>query len=67
MVGVGAGLVIVGMLVGIALLTGWITMLGWNATMPYLFGLKTITYMQGFWLNVLGGLLFKSSTNVSNK
>jgi hypothetical protein len=66
-IGVTAGLAVVATIVAVALLTGWITMLCWNYTLPYLFGFKTITYLQGFALNILGGMFFKSSTNVSNK
>lgn len=66
-IGVTAGLAVVATIVGVALLTGWITMLSWNYTLPYLFGFKEITYLQGFALNILGGMFFKSSTNVSNK
>lgn len=50
-----------------ALFTGWIVMLCWNATMPMLFGLSTITYWQGYCLVVLGNVLFKSSTSYMNK
>ena len=49
-----------------ALFTGWIVMLCWNATMPMLFGLSTITYWQGYCLAVLGNVLFKSSTSYNN-
>jgi hypothetical protein len=66
-IGVTAGLAVVATIVGVALLTGWITMLCWNYTLPYLFDFKSITYLQGFALNILGSMLFKSSTNVSNK
>lgn len=33
----------------------------WNWLMPVLFGLKSITWLQAFGLNVLCGLLFKSA------
>lgn len=61
-------LVVVGaiaLVMGVAFLTGWITMIAWNATMPYLFTLPTISFMQGFWLNALAGMLLKS--NVTHK
>ena len=35
------------------LFTGWIVMLLWNWLMPSIFGLKTITYWQGWGLIVL--------------
>lgn len=49
-----------------ALFTGWIVMLCWNATMPMLFDLSTITYWQGYCLAVLGSVLFKSNTSYNN-
>ena len=35
------------------LFTGWIVMLLWNWLMPSIFGLKTITYWQGWGLIIL--------------
>lgn len=66
-IGITAGLAVVGTIVLIALLTGWITMLCWNYTLPYLFGFKSITYLQGFALNILGGMFFKSSQTNNTK
>lgn len=59
--------VLLGLLVVLAccLFTGWLVMLCWNATMPMIFGLSTITYWQGYCLAVLSGMLFKS--NISYK
>lgn len=37
----------------LGLFIGWIVMLCWNATMPMIFGLSTITYWQGYCLTVL--------------
>ncbi len=37
---------------------GYLTMYLWNWLMPGIFGLKTITYCQGFGLLILGKLLF---------
>lgn len=34
----------------------------WDAVMPDLFGLKTITWTQALWLSLLCSFLFKSST-----
>lgn len=53
------------LVVAVSFVTGWITMLAWNETMPYLFTLPTISFMQGFWLNTLAGMLLKS--NVTNQ
>jgi len=49
-----------------AFLTGWIVMLLWNWLMPMLFGLKTITYLEGWGIACLSGLLFKGTTTVKN-
>jgi hypothetical protein len=60
-IGITSGLVVVAIIVVLALLTGWITMLCWNYTLPYLFGFKSITPLQGVALNILSGLLLKST------
>jgi hypothetical protein len=65
--GIGVGVVALGIIVLLALLTGWITMLCWNYTLPYLFGVKEITYLQGFALNILSGMLLKSTQTNNNK
>ena len=38
----------------------------WNYVMPYLFGLKTIEWLQAWCLMFVSGCLFKSN-NVNNK
>lgn len=52
-----------------ALLVGFIVMLLWNWLMPVIFGLTKITYIQGWGISFLSGLLFKgtSSTNIDKK
>jgi len=40
------------------------TMWSWNYVMPYLFGMKEITVWHAFSLNVLAGMLIKSTLNV---
>ncbi|MBN1128892.1 MAG: hypothetical protein JXA71_07900 [Chitinispirillaceae bacterium] len=54
------GLVVGGVALAVlfALAFGWLVMLLWNWLMPALFGLKTITYWQGFGMLVLAKLLF---------
>ena len=54
-----------GLLVLIALLTGVPVYFLWNAIVPDIFGLPTITFWQALGLSVLCSLLFKNST--SNK
>ena len=41
------------------LLFAFPTMLSWNYTMPYLFGLKTITWQQVWCLSFLSGMFIK--------
>lgn len=50
----------------IAAVFGIVTTWAWNETMPAIFGLPTITWLQGFALNLLGGALFKS-TSISSR
>ena len=49
-----------------AVLLGYPTKWLWNALMPDIFGLKTITFWQAVRLLYLSGLLLKSSTSKSN-
>lgn len=42
----------------IAFLSPWIVMLLWNALIPTIFGLTTITYWQSFGLSILVSFLF---------
>jgi len=58
---VAVALVIVAVFVS-ALISGYFVMLLWNWLMTDLFGLKTITYWQGWGLSALGGLLFKPTS-----
>lgn len=44
-----------------ALITGVIVMLLWNWLMPTIFGLGTITYLQGTGISLLCAILFKSN------
>lgn len=50
-----------------ALITGIIVMLLWNWIMPVLFGFKAITYLQGWGISFLCGLLFRGTTTVNTK
>ena len=55
---VGLGIGGLALAVLFAFLFGWLVMLLWNWLMPTLFGLKQITYWQGFGLVILAKLLF---------
>ena len=57
---------IIGMVIGglalavlFAFLFGWVVMLLWNRLMPDIFGLKEITYWQGWGLVLLSHILIK--------
>ena len=59
----GVALIGVTIAVVFSLLFGVVVMLLWNWLMPSIFGLKTITYWQGFGLCVLGKILFSGIHN----
>ncbi len=50
----------------VSLLMAFPTMWLWDWLMPVIFGLKEITFWQAFGINLLSGILFKSS-NTSSK
>ncbi len=39
-------------------------MWAWNYVMPYMFGLKTLTWLQAFCMSVVFSVLFKSTASV---
>jgi len=43
------------------------TWLLWNWLMPHIFGLPTISLLQALGLNILAGILFKSSSHKYEK
>jgi hypothetical protein len=55
---------VVGLLILSAILLAIPTMVLWNYVMPYVFGLVPITLFQAMALNILSGILFKSSVTV---
>lgn len=61
--GIGAFFLVILFIVLYAFVIGFFVMLLWNWLMPMLFGLKTITYIEGWGLSFLCGLLFKSSNS----
>ena len=62
------GTVLLGLVVvaGASLIAGAIVSFAWNRLMPYLFGLPTLDYWQGFLMSMLIGTLF-SKTKISSK
>jgi hypothetical protein len=44
--------------IGLLFLFGWVVMLLWNWLMPEIFGLKRISYWQGWGLLLLSSILF---------
>ena len=61
---VEAILFVVGIFLLSAIIMGFPTMWLWNYVMPYVFGLTPITLFQAMALNILSGILFKSSVTV---
>ena len=51
----------------VAVITAYPVMLLWNALIPGLFGLTTITFEQALQLSLLCSILFKSSSSSSSK
>jgi len=65
----GIGLAVIGaMIYGIVSLAfGWLVMILWNAFVPEVFGLNSITYWQGFLMEWLCAILFKNTTTIKTK
>lgn len=55
------------LLILIAFLFGFPTMWLWNWLMPSLFGLVKINLWKAIGINILCGILFKTTTNSDNK
>ncbi|MDA3938503.1 MAG: hypothetical protein PF693_04235 [Spirochaetia bacterium] len=53
--------------IGLIFLFGWVVMLLWNWLMPEIFGLKQISYWQGWGLLVLSFILFKGFPSGGNE
>ena len=51
----------IALIVVLAIIFSLPTMLLWNWLMPVLFGLARITWVQALGINVLSGILFRSS------
>ena len=51
----------------LGMLSGLLVMMLWNWLMPMIFGLTEITYLEGWGLCILCGLLFKSNNYNNNK
>ncbi len=62
LLGIGFGILGIGLL----FLFGWVVMLLWNWLMPDIFGLKRISYWQGWGLLALSSILFKSMGSSSS-
>ena len=57
-------LLLIGLLVISAIILAIPTMLLWNALLPHLFGVPSISLYEAIGINVLSGILFKSNVNV---
>lgn len=56
----GMGMIFILLIIAVSLVTGAVTTLAWNYTMPVVFGLPSIGYLDGVALNILAGTFFKS-------
>ncbi len=59
---VGAVVGLIGVVAAIGLLLAFPVEWAWNATMPYLFGLPTLTWGKAWSIHFLCGCLLKSSS-----
>lgn len=55
--------VVIGTVIVMALLTGWLLSICWNATLPALFHFPEIDWWMGTKVMFLAGLLFKSGSS----
>jgi hypothetical protein len=55
---IGVGVLLIAIIALSAFITGLVAMLLWNWLMPVIFGLPTITFIQGWGLAFLCGILF---------
>jgi hypothetical protein len=55
------------LVLGLGFLLAFPTKWCWNYLMPDLFSLKTINVWQAWVMNILAGILFKSSSSFSSK
>ena len=60
------GVLIIVILALASFITGLLVMLLWNWLMPDLFNLPTISFIQGWGISFLSGLLFRTHTKVKN-
>jgi hypothetical protein len=64
---IGGVLLTFGVIAFIAVLMGFPLMLLWNALLPGLFGIKTISFWQAIGINLLTGIMFRSHSSSSSK
>jgi hypothetical protein len=64
---VGKAFVVVLVIVVIIIIFAFPTMWLWNWLMPEIFNLSEITIWQALGLNLLSGILFKSTTTINKK
>lgn len=63
---IGGVLLTFGVIAFIAVLMGFPLMLLWNALLPGLFGIKTISFWQAIGINLLTGIMFRSHSSSSS-
>lgn len=60
-------IVMIIVILGVLAISWWIAMLLWNAIMPIIFGLPTITFWQMAGLNILLSLIIPHSSQHTSK
>lgn len=65
--GLGAAMLGIFLIALGAFFVGLLVMWVWNWLMPMLFDLPTVTYIEGWGIAFLSGLLFKGTTTVNTK
>jgi hypothetical protein len=58
---------ILGLFIILAFILALPTLWLWNFLMPVVFGLSKITFMQALAMNMLSGILFKTSSNFESE
>ena len=53
-----AAIIAIPLVIVFAFIFGWVLMILWNYTMPYIFGLPTLTYWKGVAIYVLAKMFF---------
>ena len=62
-IGIGIGILAIGIIAIVSIVAAIPTYFLWNWLMPEIFAIKVITFWQMWGVNLLAGILFKSSSS----